>query len=114
MKKNLNRLCLLLEIPFVALILLACAQAVPTVPPTVGAVGNLGQRTKTTGCVAQNGLPDAACTPGAIIATATKAEICKAGYSSKVRDVPADVKDQVYAEYGVKTHAPGEYEVDHL
>lgn len=115
MNKNLNRLCLLLEIPLVVLLLLACAQAAaPNVPPTPGAVGSLGKRTKTTGCVVQNALPDAACTPGAIIATATTADICKAGYTSQVRDVPSDVKDQVYAEYGVKSHSPGEYEVDHL
>jgi hypothetical protein len=36
------------------------------------------------------------------------------GYSKRVRDVPTDVKRQVYASYGVRTYQPGEYEIDHL
>ena len=40
-----------------------------------------GVQTKTSGCQAHNALPDSACTPGAIIATATKSEICQPGYS---------------------------------
>ena len=31
-----------------------------------------------------------------------------------MRDVPAAVKRQVYEEYGITTHEPGKYEVDHL
>jgi hypothetical protein len=31
-----------------------------------------------------------------------------------VRNVPETEKDQVYAEYGIASHAPSEYEVDHL
>ncbi len=37
-----------------------------------------------------------------------------AGYASRVRAVPAAVKKQAYASYGITQHAPGEYEVDHL
>src|SRR5690242_9640910 len=66
-----------------------------------------GTQTKTSGCVAQNALPDSACTPGAIIATATKDQICRSGYASSVRNVPTSEKDQVYAEYGVSHHSPG-------
>ncbi len=83
-------------------------------PPTTGTAPGLGQRTKTSGCVSANGLPDAACTPGAIFPTATVGEICKPGYTTQVRDVPIEVKDQVYAEYGIASHEPGQYEVDHL
>src|SRR5512143_1301294 len=85
----------------------------PQVPPTGGAPW-LGQRTKTSGCVSANSLPDAACTPGAIFADATADKVCTPGYSSSVRDVPPEVKAQVYAEYGISSHEPGQYEVDHL
>ncbi len=80
------------------------------VPPT----GGLGQRTKTSGCVSSNGLPDRACTPGAIFPDATTDKICVPGYSSSVRNVPQSEKDEVYAEYGITSHEPGQYEVDHL
>ena len=69
---------------------------------------------KTTNCVAVNGIEDKACTPGAVITSATKAQICKPGYSSLVRNVPESEKNQVYAEYGITTHAADQYEIDHL
>ena len=31
-----------------------------------------------------------------------------------MRDVPDSVKNKVYAEYGIKTHTTGQYEVDHF
>ncbi len=74
----------------------------------------IGAQTKTDGCVAHNALPEATCTPGAILSTATKAEICTAGYSSKVRNVPDSEKKKDYTEYGITSHASGQYEVDHL
>ncbi len=86
----------------------------PAAAPPAGAPGSLGQRTKTSGCVVHNALPDSACTPGAVIPQATREQICTLGYSKSVRDVPNQVKDDVYAEYGTTLHAPGEYEVDHL
>jgi hypothetical protein len=88
----------------------------PTVPRSVTPVssGSIGQRTKTTGCVSVNAMPDSACTPGAIFPEATKDKICVPGYSSQVRNVPDSVKNDAYAEYGITTHAPGQYEVDHL
>ena len=52
-------------------------------------------------------------TPGATLPVAT-GDICVSGYSKKVRNVPSDVKQQVCAEYGITSHQPGEYEVDHL
>jgi len=73
-----------------------------------------GQRTKTSGCVASNGLPDSGCTPGDIFPTAIKEQICVPGYSSSVRNVPDSEKNAVYAEYGITSHTAGQYEVDHL
>ena len=58
-------------------------------------------------------LPDSARTPGATL-DVTTADICVPGYSKKVRNVPAAVKRQVYASYGIVRHKPGDYEVDHL
>jgi len=82
-----------------------------------GGAINWGVRSKTTGCVyVGNGkLPDPACTPGDLMRPlVTKEDICTPGYSSSVRDVPQSVKDEVYAEYGITSHAPGQYEVDHF
>jgi hypothetical protein len=44
---------------------------------------------------------------------ATASQICKPGYSSSVRDVPAEVSRMVYAEYGIAARSPGQFEVDH-
>ena len=84
--------------------------------PSSGSSGSatLGKRTKTSGCVAHSGLPDSACTPGAIFPNATVQEICTTGYASSVRNVPFSEKDQAYAEYGIQSHYSGQYEVDHL
>jgi hypothetical protein len=73
-----------------------------------------GVQTKTSGCAAHGGLPDSACTPGALLSTGTKSAICQSGYASSVRNVPDSEKNQVYAEYGITSHTSGEYEVDHL
>ena len=91
----------------------------PTGSPTggttiTGGTPNWGVQTKTSGCMAHDGLPDSACTPGALLATGTKDAICTPGYSRSVRNVPFSEKDQVYAEYGIQSHSPGQYEVDHL
>lgn len=80
--------------------------------PTTG--GTIGVRTKTSGCISTHALPDPACTPGAILTNATKDKICVPGYSSQTRNVTTAEKDAVYAEYGIKSHTAGEYEVDHL
>jgi hypothetical protein len=104
-----------------AITLCACARG-PSSEPTAAASGQpqpsstpgLGRRTKTSGCVVNGKLPDAACTPGAVIETATKEQICEPGYSKNVRDVTTSEKDKVYAEYGITHHSEGEYEVDHL
>ena len=44
----------------------------------------------------------------------TAAQVCTPGYSKSVRNVPQSEKNRVYAEYGIRRHTPGAYEVDHL
>jgi hypothetical protein len=73
-----------------------------------------GNQTKTSGCTAQGALPDPACTPGDIFSNVTKDDICKPGYASSVRNVTESTKNKVYAEYGITTRQPGQYEVDHF
>jgi hypothetical protein len=58
-------------------------------------------------------LPDASLTPGDVLTTDLN-RICTPGYTQTVRDVPSDLKRQVYAQYGIRSHKPGDYEVDHL
>jgi hypothetical protein len=57
--------------------------------------------------------PDPKLTPGATF-DVTLRDISEPGYSKKVRNVTGEVKREVYAEYGITEHQPGEYEVDHL
>lgn len=57
--------------------------------------------------------PDPQLSPGAVLPV-TREDICVPGYTQKVRSVPASVKQQVYAEYGIASHKAGDFEVDHL
>src|SRR5260370_41550321 len=68
---------------------------------------HLGAQTKTSGCLAHGGLPDSACTPGAIFTHATPQQICTYGYTKSVRNVPYSEKDLAYTEYGIDNHSPG-------
>lgn len=118
MKKNLSALALMLAL---LVIMSACNITIstnngPNGSATVTSSGNpqFGNQTKTSNCMAHAGLPDSACTPGALISTATVQQICKSGYASSVRNVPTSEKNQVYAEYGITHHSAGQYEVDHL
>lgn len=52
-------------------------------------------------------------TPGDSFAV-TVQDLCVPGYTKKVRNVPAEMKREVYEEYGVTSHGPGDYEIDHL
>lgn len=90
------------------------AQTGVTISPTVSINRPTGQITKTIGCQAQGALPDKACTPGAVLPSATKEQVCTPGYSKTVRNVSIEEKKAVYAEYGITSHSPGEYEVDHF
>ena len=58
-------------------------------------------------------LPNADCTPGGVFANATVRRIRTPGYATSVRDVHEPLKRRVYADYGIASHAPGSYEVDH-
>jgi hypothetical protein len=75
---------------------------------------HLGKPTKSSNCVATDGVQDKACTPGAIFPDVTAAQVCVSGYSASVRNVPIAEKDDVYAEYNIASHFTGQYEVDHL
>lgn len=67
------------------------------------------------GAAAAADLPDPKLTPGAVIATETGDSLCAKNFrTSSVRSVPESEKNKVYAEYGIKTHKAGEYEIDHL
>jgi len=95
---------------------LACDRAVSVQQSTAG--GAVAVDTTTTVAQGDSALrfpfvPDPARTPGATLEVTT-ADICVPGYSKRVRNVPVDVKRQVYANYGIRSHEPGEYEVDHL
>jgi hypothetical protein len=57
--------------------------------------------------------PDPRLTPGATFPV-TAAQVCVSGYSSSVRSVSDAENKAVYAEYGIASHAPYSYEVDHL
>lgn len=58
-------------------------------------------------------LPDPQLTPGSVLTTDASV-VCVRGYSKTVRNVPYSLKRQVYSAYGITSHRPGEYEVDHL
>ncbi len=109
----------MMMMPLLLLMLSGCNITISTpstsTPGTgTGGTPNWGVQSKTSGCAAHGGLADAACTPGAILATGTKDAICQPGYSRSVRNVPDSEKNQVYAEYGITSHGTGQYEVDHL
>lgn len=119
-------LVVLLLLAFVAFALSSCevtisangpaGTAIPSgsAAPASSGTAHFGKQTKTSGCVAHGGLPDSACTPGAIFANATVQAICTSGYARSVRNVPYAEKEQAYAEYGIHSHYAGQYEVDHL
>jgi hypothetical protein len=83
----------------------------PTLPPTVSPVPVKIEPTIDPSHLAH--MPNPALTPGDVLPVAV-GDICVAGYSSKVRLVTEAVKNQVYLEYGITSHKPYEYEVDHL
>ena len=58
-------------------------------------------------------LPDPKLTPGDTFDVSAQ-DVCVPGYAKKVRAVPAWLKRQAYAEYGITEYKTGDYEVDHL
>ena len=87
--------------------------ASPTSAPSATAP-RWGVQTKTSGCRANGALPDKECTPGDILPNVTKNQVCQPGYASSVRNVPTSTKTKAYRMYGITSHRPGQYEVDHL
>ncbi len=74
---------------------------------------NYGIQTKTSNCIANQTLPDIACSPWAVLTTDTKI-ICKSGYTKTVRDVPLSERKKVFAEYNIAYSKNNNYEVDHI
>src|SRR5439155_67918 len=71
--------------------------------------------TRRSGCRTHGALPDRACTPGARFSRVTRAQVCRPGYASSVRNVSSPVKDAVYHAYGLSEHYNGATgEVAHL
>ena len=58
-------------------------------------------------------VPDPNLTPGSTF-NVTAQDVCISGYAKKVRNVPAEMKREVYREYSITSHESGDYEVDHL
>jgi hypothetical protein len=58
-------------------------------------------------------LPDPKLTPGDTFDVTTQ-DLCVPGYAKKVRNVPEEVRRQVYREYGITSRGRGDYEIDHL
>ena len=88
-------------------------QTQPVTSPQPVTQTHFGVRTKTSGCLANQALPDPACSPGAVLTTDTSI-ICVSGYTQTVRDVPDSEKQQVFAEYGIDYSLHSNYEVDHI
>jgi len=59
--------------------------------------------------------PDRTLTPGSALAAVTTAQLCTAGYSATVRNVPEEERRSVFTAYGLAyPPAAGAYELDHL
>lgn len=114
------------------LLLAACTSqpgatnAVPTTATTATATGAARERYVAPpmrdggGCRAHDGLPDAACTPGATDPRVTQANIdttmCRSGYTKTVRPpehVTSSIKRERMDAYGA-AGPPSAYELDHL
>src|SRR3990167_10243648 len=64
-------------------------------------------------CSIENGLPDSACTTGAVAPDVPLEELCEKGYTLKTRNVSQALKNKVYLLYGIEHRKPREYEIDH-
>jgi hypothetical protein len=95
---------------------------IPATAPVVKAdVWTPPPPTKTSGCASQGGLPDTACTPGAIDPRVTQANIastiCTRGYTATVRpstSVTDRIKRDQMTAYSLQGQRLADYELDHL
>lgn len=72
--------------------------------------------TISTACIRSNELgelPDKRLTPGAVFEGVTVAQVCTPGYARSVRNVPTELKREVYRRYHM-AYVRGAAEVDHL
>jgi hypothetical protein len=112
-----RRLATGIVVPAAMLAFMACERAASPLPETARAAVDTAPSAQAVerpdSSLRYPFVPDAALTPGAALEVSA-ADICVPGYSKRVRNVPAEVKREAYANYGVRTHEPGEYEIDHL
>jgi hypothetical protein len=59
-------------------------------------------------------LPDSQLTPGEIFPGVTASQVCTPGWAEAHRNVPEDVRHEVFAEYRLSYQVHDSYEVDHL
>ncbi len=89
--------------------------------PTTATSWAPAPRTKSAGCSIKNGLPEPACTPGAIDPKVTQTNIsttiCSRGYTATVRPSPyamERIKLEEMAAYGLEGQRLDDYQLDHL
>jgi len=88
----------------------ACSAAGSTSP---GTASPFVVRTSSAAAVPAAAMPDPTRTPGEALPVGAS-DICVPGYAARTRDVSAETKAAVYAEYDITHHITGQYEVDHL
>ena len=95
----------------------APAPTKPSGPPShrLGRTIRLGPVRHPGSCRLRGPLPDPGCTPGTRYALVTRRDVCRPGYSSRVRNVRDGTRAAVYAAYGVRSSFDGRNgELDHL
>ena len=104
-------------------VVVVSTQAPPTAPTPHpdSALWTPPARGKTWGCVSRGGLPDPACTPGAVDPRVNQgdlsASVCRRGYTATVRppvDVTEKIKRDQMAAYGLQGQRLADFELDHL
>jgi hypothetical protein len=95
----------------------ARAQSGSKKTPRSGQAGNAGEFmpaevTKSSGCTADGKNPDPQCTPGAVMGISLQT-VCNTSTRGR-RKVTTEMKNQVYEQYGITSHASGAFEVDHF
>ena len=68
------------------------APAVPAPAVVLGRSQALHPVTRRSGCRTHGALPDRACTPGARFSRVTRAQVCRPGYASSVRNVSSSTR----------------------
>jgi hypothetical protein len=74
----------------------------------------LGPVTKAAGCGIHGGLPDRACTPGAVLVGVGLGRLCAPGYTAHARHVTLAGARVVYRSYGLPARPGAAYKLDHL